>query len=163
VSAVAENIKRVRQGLQLETEPSRLLKDLLKYEALSKPLGKKKLEGIEAEKRKVLKQREAEDASIVKDRRELIDFLEAAQASAASKRGKKETGKTAKDTKAAKDAQPSTSTDSPTVAEVADYERLLSEILIAIEKHLSDQEELAAKLSESVEDIFKRQGLLVAV
>jgi hypothetical protein len=162
VTAVAENIKRVRQNEPPEAEAGRLLKGMAKYEALSKPQGKKKLEGIEAQKRKILKEREAEEPNLAKDRHELIQFLEGLQASRSAKRGKKDRGG-----KAAKTAEASWSTASATTApssiQSADYERLLSEILIAIEKNLRDQDDLAAKLSEAVEDIFKRQGLLVAV
>jgi hypothetical protein len=161
VTAVSDNIKRIRENQAPETEAGRLLKAIAKYEALSKPQGKKKLEGIEAQKRKILKYREAEEPNIAKDRRELIEFLETVQASAATKRGKKQSAKSTKNTQASRSA--TTTAASASSAASTDYERLLSEILIAIEKNLLGQDELAAKVSEAVEEIFQRQGLLVAV
>lgn len=154
---------KISQNEVIETgDASRFLKGFKKYEALSKP-GRAKLEGIDIEKRKILRQREANELTIVKNRREVIEHLEQLVGEPSGRRGKR--GKPAKAGKGpAEDAATdSTASAGSSAASLADYEKLLSEILLVIEKHLGDQEELASKLSEAVEGIFKRHGLLVTV
>lgn len=158
------NIKNdISRGIPFTPEvAARLLKDMTKYESLLKPK-KTKLVGIDAEKRRILKQIEANNPDIAKNRRDVIEFLEGAAGSLSARKGKK-----GKSSKSAKDIRQETSVadngrggSGSGVAPLVDYEKLFDDIAVAIEKLLDDQEELASKLTEAVEDIFKRQGLLI--
>ena len=136
-----------------EQEVQRLLKSLKKFDTLAKQ--RKPLQGIDAEKRKVLKQREAKDSEIARNRREAIDFLDKLAAEAAASRGKKGRSKT-------KNAPPPTDPPPATPSgDGVDFEQLLSEVLGVVEKQLSDQDDLAATLNEAIEDVFAKHGLLV--
>lgn len=142
-----------------EDAAARLLKDMNKYESLLKPpTPKTKLTDIEAEKRKILKQMEANDPDIAKNRREVIEFLEKVAPSA--QKGKK--GKASKSTKETREESAASNGRDASVGDViVDYEKIFADIVVAIEKHLEGQEDLASKLAEAVEDVFKRYGLLV--
>jgi hypothetical protein len=162
LSQVKEAAQQLNEGKTYEEpDATRLLKLMRKYESLSKPK-KTKLVGIEAEKRKILKQAEAKDSEIAKNRREIIEHLQQLIGSSAAEVGKKSPTKTTKggnaDEEGGDDSDRSAGRET---VPITDYERLLSEILLAVERHLEDQDELAAKLNEAIEDIFKRNGLLV--
>jgi len=161
LSSVTETAKAIEEGKTFDAaEAAPLLKQMEKFESLSRPK-KVALTGIEGERRKILKQREAKDGDIGKHRRDIINHLEQVVGPAKTKRGRKPP---AKPTKASSNGNgaggPARSANHETVP-MADYEQLLSDILLTIERELEDQDEVSAKLSEAVEEIFKRHGLLV--
>jgi len=133
-----------------------------KYDSLLKPK-KTKLVGIDAEKRKILKQIEADNPSLAKNRRDAIEFLEKVTGSMSGRKGKK--GKSQKSAKGDRGEASNSNNGSATTGSggtpLFDYEKLFADIAVVIEKHLDDQEDLATKLTEAVEDIFKRHGLLM--
>lgn len=142
-----------------EDAATRLLKDMNKYESILKR-PKTKLAGIDVEKRKILKQAEANDPDIGKNRRDVIEFLERAAGSPSAQTGKR--GKASKGTKEIREETvPSNGRGSSVSDVIVDYEKIFDDIVVAIEKHLDGQEDLASKLAEAVEDVFKRYGLLV--
>ncbi|MBZ5631458.1 MAG: ATP-binding protein [Acidobacteriia bacterium] len=160
ITQVKEAAQDISENKTYEVaDASRLLKHMQKYEALSKPK-KTKLQGIDAEKRRILKQLEAKDLEIAKSRREIIEFLELIVGPASTKAGKKGQSKAGKATNGNGTSASERATTADTVP-IADYEKVLSDILLAVERTLGDQDELASKLSEAIEDIFKRHGLLV--
>jgi hypothetical protein len=162
VSQIKEAAQNINEGKIYDAvDATRLLKHMQKYESLSKPK-KTKLVGIEAEKRKILKQLEAKDSEIAKNRREIIEHFEQLLGASGKKTTKKGQTKTPKGEAASGNgANASERPESGETVPIADYEQLLSDILLAVERHLGDQEELAAKVGEAIEDIFKRHGLLV--
>src|SRR5260370_1174747 len=164
IANVTEVTGKISRNEPIEPgDGSRFLKGLKKYETLSKP-GKTKLEGIDVEKRKILRQREASDSSIVKNRPEAIECLEQLVGERSGRPGRRgKPGTPAKGSAGEEESGDRTGSAGTSPASLTEYETLLSEILLIIEKQLGDQEELASKLSEAVEGIFKRHGLLVTV
>jgi hypothetical protein len=161
VSLVTDTAKAIEDGKTYEaTDAARLLKQMEKYESLSKPR-KAALTGIEGEKRKILKQREAKNADIAKHRRDIINHLEQTVGTSDAKRGRRAPAKSAKAAGNGSGERNSVRTATQETIPMADYEQLLSDILLTIERELEDQDEVSAKLSEAVEEIFKRHGLLV--
>ncbi len=161
VSSVTEAAKAIEAGKAYDAEKAvPLLKQMQKFESLSKPK-KTALAGIEGEKRKILKQREAKDAEIAKHRRDIINHLEQVVGTSKAKSGRKLSTKSAKASANGNgEGTPARAVNQEAIP-MADYEQLLSDILLTIERELEDQDEVSAKLSEAVEEIFKRHGLLV--
>jgi hypothetical protein len=154
VTQVLETTLQIAAGGQFdEKEVQRLLKQLKKFDTLSKQ--RKVVQEKDVERRKILKQREAKDADIAKNRREAIEYLEKLAAESTAARGKKGRSK-------AKNTPPPPDSGGQSSAGVGvDYEQLLSELLAVVEKQLGDQEELAATLGEAIEEVFAKYGLLV--
>jgi hypothetical protein len=161
LSQVKDTAQRISEEKTFgDADANRLLKQMQKYEALSKPK-KAQLVGIEAEKRKILKQMEARDAEIARSRRDVITHLEDLVGTSTKRPGKKAQTKAAKNGGTNGTGSCFSGRGSADTVPIVDYEQLLSDILLTIERHLGDQEELAAKVNEAIEDVFKRHGLLV--
>lgn len=162
VAQVANALQQISQGTPFTPEDAtRILKQLQKYDSLAKQR-RAKLDGIDAEKRKILKQREAKDADLARKRREAIEYLEQFTGANSNQAGEKGRGKNSKANRSGTNAaQAGRATGTTMAAPLADYEQLLSDILLVVEKQLGDQDDLAAKVSEAIEDVFKRHGLLV--
>jgi hypothetical protein len=137
VSQVGATAKEIGDGTPYDpVGAARLLKQMGKYESLSKPR-KAALTGIEGEKRKILKQREAKDADIAKHRREIINHLEQIVGSSTAKRGRKAPTKSAKSLGNGNGDNNSGRTATQGTIPIADYEQLLSDILLALERERS--------------------------
>lgn len=161
VSSVIEAAKALDEGRDVDPEKAApLLKQMQKFESLSRPK-KTALTGIEGERRKILKQREAKDAEIAKRRRDVINHLEQLVGPSKAKRGRKPVSRSVKASGNGNEVGTPVGAANEGVIPMADYEQLLSDILLTIERELEDQDEISAKLSEAVEEIFKRHGLLV--
>jgi len=163
IKQVTTTTELIAKGTSFEVEDAaRLLKDMNKYDSLLKPK-KAQLSDIDVEKRKILKQIEADNPTIAKNRRDAIEFLEKITGSLSGGKGKK--GKTSKSEKSSPAATPSSNGGPAATSGVGtslfDYEKLFDDIAVVIEKHLDNQEGLATKLTEAVEDVFKRHGLLM--
>jgi len=172
VSSVNSHIAQVETSFQhlsgggtyTADEARRLIGDMKKFDELSSRPSSAETDPekrrILKERRKILRSREAQNADLVKNRREIIGRLE--QFAKQTKRGKKDqSSKTARGSTAGKSGQSGASTTGSATTGV-DYEQLFTETLMAVQKHLDDQEDLAETLSEAIEEIFKRHGVLVA-
>jgi hypothetical protein len=172
VSVVTNHIAQVESisqqlaggGTYSAVQAQRFVRDMKKFEQLSSGPSSSSEKDPEKrrllkERRRILRAREAQTPDVVKKRRDVISQLE--QLAKQATRSKKGQASKAARSATGSPATSAASTAGATAADV-DYEQLLTETLMAVQKHLDDQEDLAETLSEAIEEIFKRHGVLVA-
>jgi hypothetical protein len=173
-SQILEVMKAVESGETYDSQmASKRLKALKKYESLTKPknAGKEAAtqDKIQKYERIILRALETKESDLVQKRRQAIEFLEGIATPAGARTAKRKTGtESAQDSrkngghaKQRKEENLDLFAPGSSTSHSVDFEQLLAEICQALEKTLSDQDDLCSDLCENIEELFKEHGLLV--